>query len=172
MRTREQHIAIADRILEAYRRQYGSYQTKRGHYKARDEWEDSSEVKRHNDALAKQREREKKKKEAREKLKKKSSVPVKQGKPMFEDTNKIAAQRTMGRSLAGQTFYNICEDDPRYYRTIYIRFNPFTNAMQPMISNPVWGGKEDAENAGLQPIDKRMLASMMRLQMRGDFRDC
>ena len=74
MRTKEQHIAIADRILEAYRRQYGSYQTKRGHYKARDEWEDSSEVKRHNDALAKQRE-EKKKKEARETLKKRVLFP-------------------------------------------------------------------------------------------------
>ena len=169
MRTREQHIAIADRILEAYRRQYGSYQTKRGHYKARDEWEDSSEVKRHNDALAKQREREKKKKEAREKLKKKSAVPVKQGKPMFEDTyNKNAAQRTVGRSMAGQTFYSLCPDNEKYYRTVFVRFNPFTNAMQPMISNPVYGIPPD----GMQPIDKRVLASMMRLQMRGDFRDC
>ena len=39
-----------------------------------------------------------------------------------------------------------------------------------MISNPVWGGKEDAE-MWIQPIDKRMLSNMMRMQMKGDFRD-
>ena len=49
---------------------------------------------------------------------------------MFEDTNKIASQRTMGRSLAGRTFYNICEDDPDITGQSY-KFNPFTNAMQP-----------------------------------------
>ena len=112
-------------------------------------------------------EREKKKKDARERMKKNDTVPTKQGKPMFEDSNKLASQRKMGSSLAGQTFYSICPDNEKYYRTIYIRFNPFTNAMQPMISNPVYGIPPE----GMQPINKTMLASMMRMQMKGDFRD-
>ena len=170
MRSREQSIAIAEKILENYRRnanKYGYYKTSRGHYKQRDEYEDPNEVKLHNATVARFREREKKKKDARERMKKNDTVPTKQGKPMFEDSNKLAAQRKMGSSLAGQTFYSICPDNEKYYRTIYIRFNPFTNAMQPMISNPVYGIPPE----GMQPINKTMLANMMRMQMKGDFRD-
>ena len=67
---------------------------------------------------------------------------------MYENNNKLAARQVMGKSLVGQTFYVVCPDDSRYYKTIHIRFNPF-NALQPQMSNPVWGGKEDAENLGL-----------------------
>ena len=85
--------------------------------------------------------------------------------PMYEDqNNKNAAQKKMGKSLAGQVFYNTCDDNSDYYRTIFIRFNPFTNAMQPMISNPIYGTPPD----GMQPINKMMLARMMRMQQQTD----
>ncbi len=169
MRNKKQSIAIADRLLEAYRvRKYGNYQTARGHYKQRDEYEDPAEVKQHNDALARKRERDNKKKEAREKMKKNNIVPTKQGVRMFEDqNNKNVAQKKLGKSLAGQVFYNICDDNSDYYRTIFIRFNPFTNAMQPMVSNPIYGTPPD----GMEPVNKMMLARMMRMQQKNDFRE-
>tara|TARA_A100001201_G_scaffold32694_1_gene35211 strand:+ start:603 stop:1124 length:522 start_codon:yes stop_codon:yes gene_type:complete len=171
MRNKEHNIAIAERLLEAYRaRNYGYRKTYRGHYAARDEpseRDDNPEVKAHNDALKRMREREKKKKEARERMKQNNIVPKKKGVPMYEDrNNKNAAQRMMGKSLAGQVFYNTCDDNSDYYRTIFIRFNPFTNAMQPMISNPIYGTPPD----GMQPINKMMLARMMRMQQQTDFR--
>ena len=55
MSNKKQRIAIAERILEAYRgsSRYGSYRTAAGHTKQRDEYEDPDEVRRHNAALAK-----------------------------------------------------------------------------------------------------------------------
>ena len=170
MSNKKRRIAIAERLLEAYRgsSRYGTYRTAAGHYKQRDEYEDPAEVKQHNDALARKRERDNKKKEARERMKKDNIVPTKQGVRMFEDqNNKNAAQKKLGKSLAGQVFYNICDDNSDYYRTIFIRFNPFTNAMQPMVSNPIYGIPPD----GMEPVNKMMLARMMRMQQKNDFRD-
>lgn len=172
MRNKEQNIAIANRLLEAYRaRNPGYRKTYRGHYAARDEPGESDnnpEVKAHNDALKRMRDKEKKKREARERMKQNNIVPKKKGVPMYEDqNNKNAAQKKMGKSLAGQVFYNTCDDNSDYYRTIFIRFNPFTNAMQPMISNPIYGTPPD----GMQPINKMMLARMMRMQQQTDFRE-
>jgi len=42
-------------------------------------------------------------------------------------------------SMIGRTFWVKCPDDSRYFRTVFIRHNPFTNSLQPMISNPVQG---------------------------------
>ena len=39
--------------------------------------------------------------------------------------------------------------------------------MQPMISNPIYGTPPD----GMQPINKMMLARMMRMQQQTDFRE-
>ena len=172
MRSKEQRDVIINKLMENFRKHYGSYKTVRGHYKQRDEWEDSAEVKRHNDQVARMREREKRKKESRERLKKNNIVPKKQGKPMYEDKNNtLASKQVLGKSLAGQTFYIVCPDDSRYYKTVYMRFNPFTNAIQPMMSNPIYGGKEDAENIGLSPIHPTTLQRMMRLQQTTTFMD-
>jgi len=168
MRNKEQSLAIAERLLEAYRNSPTYYKTHRGHYKARDEWEDSSEVKAHNDAVAKMRERQKKKKEARERMKQNNIVPKKAGKPMFENTgNNFAARQTWGKSLVGQTFYQICPNDSRYYKTIFIRFNPFTNALQPMISNEIYGEPPDT----MDKINPLILQRLLRLQQSASFRD-
>ena len=73
MRNKEQNIAIANRLLEAYRARNPDYRkTYRGHYAARDEPGESDnnpEVKAHNDALKRMRDKEKKKREARERMK-------------------------------------------------------------------------------------------------------
>ena len=166
MRNKEQNIAIADRLLEAYRaRNYGYRKTYRGHYAPRDEPDDDNnpEVRAHNAALAKKM---KQKKDARERLKKQNAVPKKDGKPMFENTgNNFAAKQSWGKSLVGQTFYIKCPDDSRYYKTIFIRFNPFTNAMQPMMSNKIYGEPPDT----MEPINPLILQRLLRLQQTTTF---
>ncbi len=73
----------------------------------------------------------------------------------------------LGRSLAGQTFYSICPDNENYYMTIFVRFNPFTNALQPMMSNPIYGVPPD----GMPPIHPKTLQQLLRLQQTASFRD-
>ena len=166
MRNKKQRIDIAERILEAYRgsSRYGSYRTAAGHTKQRDEYEDPDEVKRHNAAIAKKM---KAKKDAKERLKTQNIVPKKDGKPMFENKgNTLAGKQSYGKSLIGQTFYIICPDDSRYYKTIYIRFNPFTNAMQPMMSNKVYGEPPDT----LEPINPLILQRLLRLEQSTTFK--
>jgi len=68
-------------------------------------------------------------------------------------------------SLVGKTYYSRCPDDERYFRSIYVRHNPFTNALQPMISNPV-AGEPPAE---LEEISPLLLNRLMRLQMTSHF---
>ena len=167
MPSKKEKIAIADRLLEAYRaRNYGYRKTFRGHYVPRDEAGESDnnpEVKAHNAAVAK---RMKIKKDARERLKKLNAVPKKGGKPMFEKVgNNFAARQSWGKSLVGQTFYNRCPNDSRYYKTIYIRFNPFTNAMQPMISNEIFGEPPNT----MEQINPLMLQRLLRLQQTTTF---
>ena len=41
-------------------------------------------------------------------------------------------------SLVGKEFY-MKMDDSRYFRTVYIKRNPFTGNLQSHISNPVYG---------------------------------
>jgi len=165
MRNKKQRIAIAEKLLEAYRNssRYGSYRTAAGHTKQRDEYEDPDEVRRHNAALAKKM---KAKTDAKDRLKTQNIVPKKDGKPMFENSgNKLAAKQSYGQSLIGQTFYIKCPDDSRYYKTIYIRFNPFTNAMQPMMSNKVYGEPPDT----MEPINPLILQRLLRLQQSTTF---
>ena len=167
MRDKQKSIAIAERLLEAYRaRTYGYRKTYRGHYASRDEpdRDDDPEVRAHNAALAKRR---KEKKDARERLKKQNAVPKKDGKPMFENTgNNFAAKQSWGKSLVGQTFYTKCPDDSRYYKTIFIRFNPFTNAMQPKISNKIYGEPPDT----MEQINPLILQRLLRLQQKKKFK--
>lgn len=72
---------------------------------------------------------------------------------------------TRWNSNIGKTYYTICPDNNKYYRTIYIRNNPFTGALQPLISNAVYGNPPD----GMQEIPPLMLTRLMRLQMSSTF---
>ncbi len=42
-------------------------------------------------------------------------------------------------SLIGKEFYVTCPDRPDYFRTVYMKKNPFTGQVQSMLSNPVCG---------------------------------
>ena len=47
--------------------------------------------------------------------------------------------KNVTNGLIGKVFYHKCEDDDRYYRTIRLHFNPFSNSIQKQVSNPVYG---------------------------------
>ena len=53
-------------------------------------------------------------------------------------------------------YYSICPDNENYYRTIRIHRNPFTGNLTSQVSNPVIGGKEQAEGLGFEPIPPLM----------------
>lgn len=153
-RSRKARLAVATRLLEAYqRRQYRTTSAGR-----RVDWDepdrdDDPEVIAHNKAVASKLAREKKKKEGIAQLKKQGAVPIKQGKPMYED------KRVNKQSQIGKVYYAICPDDSRYYKTIFIRHNPFTNALQPMISNEIMG----TPPPGMDPISPLMLSRLTRV---------
>ena len=177
MRTRRQRLAIAQMVLEAYRGSresaYGRTSlsgiaskrepgepVKTSHIKLSPEAQ-----KKYDKEMDKVKERNRKG-AAQARMRHKGSVPTKDGKPMFEDkNNRIASQQKWGKSLAGQTFYSICPDNDKYYKTIFIRFNPFTNAMQPMMSNAIYGTPPD----GMEEINALILQRLMRLQQATTF---
>jgi len=68
-------------------------------------------------------------------------------------------------SQIGKVYYHICPDNEKYYRTIHIRHNPFSNTLVPSLSNPVYGVPPE----GLEPINPLMLNKLMRLQMSSSF---
>jgi len=61
----------------------------------------------------------------------------------------------------GKVFYYLCPDNEKYYRTIFVRYNFFTNTKIPCISNAIYGVPPD----GLEPISPLYLAQLMRNTM-------
>jgi hypothetical protein len=47
--------------------------------------------------------------------------------------------QNISNGMVGKIFYHKCEDDPRYYRTIRMHLNPFSNSIQKQVSNIVYG---------------------------------
>ena len=68
-------------------------------------------------------------------------------------------------SQVGKTYYVLCPDDDKYYRSVYVRYNPFTQALQPHISTPVYG----VPPAELEPISPLQLSRLMRTQIQSTF---
>ena len=66
--------------------------------------------------------------------------------------------KIMHNGSIGRIFYHICPDNDKYFRTIRIAHNPFTNSLQPQISNAVYGEPPPE----LQPINPLMLNRLMR----------
>jgi hypothetical protein len=56
--------------------------------------------------------------------------------------------QNISNGMIGKVFYHKCEDDTRYYRTIRLHFNPFSNSLQKQVSNPVYGEPPD----GIPPL--------------------
>ena len=74
-------------------------------------------------------------------------------------------QAKQWNSQIGKIYFNRCEDNPKYFRTIRIQHNPFTNSNQPQISNPVYGEPP----AELEQIPPLMLSRLMRIQNMSTF---
>jgi len=68
-------------------------------------------------------------------------------------------------SMVGKTYYITCLDDTRYFRSVYVRYNPFTQALQPHISNPVMGVPPEE----LKPMSPLTLSRLMRAQLQSTF---
>ena len=63
-------------------------------------------------------------------------------------------------SAVGKTFYVLCPDDNKYFRTVFVKRNPFTNALQPLVSNPIFGSVPD----GIPAMHPLMLQRLSRIQ--------
>ena len=55
-----------------------------------------------------------------------------------EKTEKIS-KTARNHIEPNKIYFHRCPDDSKYFRTIRIQQNPFTNALSPQISNPVAG---------------------------------
>ena len=162
---KQKRLRVAERILEAYRNSPGYRKTASGRWRQRDE-PDEDEQYRQSDAI--NRMMAKRKADAsRQRLKNKGAVPTKAGKPVFEeqDTKQLVPNL---QSQIGQVYYSKCPDDSRYYKTILIKHNPFTNALQPLMSNPIFGEPPD----GMSEISPLMLSRLSRLTSSPFFDRC
>ena len=72
----------------------------------------------------------------------------------YQDDEWFARQRNMldvrtwNRDLINQTFYQTCQDNRNKYRTIRFKWNPFVEALKPMISEPIDGAPPE----GMKPV--------------------
>ena len=64
----------------------------------------------------------------------------------------------MFNGLIGKVFYNICNDNENYYRTIRVHRNPFSNTIVPQISNPVYGIPPE----GMDAINPHLLSRLQK----------
>tara|TARA_B100000287_G_scaffold154525_1_gene145847 strand:+ start:174 stop:464 length:291 start_codon:yes stop_codon:yes gene_type:complete len=55
-----------------------------------------------------------------------------------EKTEKVSTS-ARNQIEPNKIYFHRCPDDSKYFRTIRIQKNPFTNALSPQISNPVAG---------------------------------
>ena len=160
-RSKEASIKIADRVCESFRRSYGYRTTASGRKVARDEPGESDnnpDVRRHNQYVAQQLKQRKNKEAARKRMIDRGIVPKKQGKPMYEVKENSPTPNL--QALEGNTYYFKCPNDNRYFKTIYIKRNPFSpNHLQPMISNEIFGEPP----ASMQPISPLYVHSLLRM---------
>jgi len=68
-------------------------------------------------------------------------------------------------SQVGKSYYVLCPDDDKYYRSVYVRYNPFTQSPQPHISTPVYG----VPPTELEPISPLLLSRLMRAQLQSTY---
>jgi hypothetical protein len=62
------------------------------------------------------------------------------------------------KNMKGSVFYTRCSDDERFYRTVYVKENPFTMKLQAMVSNAVQGDPP----SNLKPIHPLLLRRLLR----------
>ena len=74
-------------------------------------------------------------------------------------------QAKQWNSQIGKIYFHRCEDNPKYFRSIRIAHNPFTNALQPQVSNPVYGEPPE----GLTELPPMMRSRLFSLQNSSSF---
>ena len=62
------------------------------------------------------------------------------------------------KHLLNKSWYTICPDNDKYYRTVFVKYNIFQNAPQAMLSNPL----PMPPTEGLEHIHPGMLSRLMR----------
>ena len=62
-------------------------------------------------------------------------------------------------------YYVICDDNPDWFRSVYIRFNPWTGTEQVSVSNPIAG----VPTPEMKPISPLKLQRLMRNQMASTY---
>jgi len=82
----------------------------------------------------------------------------------MNETNALDV-KNFNKDLVGKTFYVLCPDDDKSYRSVYVRYNPFTQSLQPHISTPVYG----VAPAELEPISPLLLSRLMRAQLQSTY---
>jgi hypothetical protein len=75
------------------------------------------------------------------------------GKPQRDDPRALNI-----KMKPNQVYAVIAQDDDRYYRTVTIKQNDFTNGFSLLVSNPVFGSVPD----GLQVIAQHSVFKQMR----------
>ena len=67
--------------------------------------------------------------------------------------------------FVGKIYYVICPDDNRYFRSIRIAHNTWTNGIKPQISNPIMGIPPEE----MEPIPELMLTRLLKHQTSSAF---
>jgi len=73
--------------------------------------------------------------------------------------------KNFNKDLVGKTFYVLCPDNDKYFRSVYVRYNPFTQSLQPHFSTPVYG----VPPTELDPISPLLLSRLMRSQLQSTY---
>ncbi len=72
---------------------------------------------------------------------------------LFGSVPKSSDDTRQANLKVGQSYAVVCEDNPNYYRVVYLKQNPFTNSVQPLIANPTYGVIPD----GIQEVSQQQL---------------
>ena len=83
----------------------------------------------------------------------------------MEELTRTRLDASTWNKVVGKVYFNRCPDDQRYFRTIRIHLNPFTNALSPQISNPVMGEPPE----GSEEINPLILNRLLKVQMHSSF---
>ena len=60
-------------------------------------------------------------------------------KELLREKSEKVSTSARNQMEPNKIYFHRCPDDSKYFRTIRIQQNPFTNALSPQISNPVAG---------------------------------
>jgi len=72
----------------------------------------------------------------------------------------IQHEASLNHSLIGKEFYVLCPDNPKMFRTVFIKRNIFTGMPQTMISPCVYGVPPTGIPDGLKEIDPKILSQI------------